>query len=209
MTEKDILKLVGNIADRNNLSVWAVGGFVRDKFLNKSVKDIDFAVVGDGPEFARAIAKELQTNNVIVYEKFGTAMIHFQDYRLEFVSTRKENYHEDSRNPMVTQTTLEKDLLRRDFTINAIAFGLNKNNFGEIYDPLGGQKALKKKLLHTPLDPVVTFKDDPLRIMRAIRFAAQLNFKIETKAFQAIKKMNNRLKNLPTNVRSLAKQLNP
>lgn len=193
MNELEILKIIGRIADNNNISVWAVGGFVRDSILEKSVKDIDFAVVGDGPNFARKVARELKTRSIVIYEKFGTAMVDVQDFKLEFVGTRKESYQENSRNPIVSQTDLDEDLLRRDFTINAIAYGLNKNNFGEIYDPLEGQKDIEKKLIRTPLDPALTFKDDPLRIMRAIRFATQLGFDIEPPTFQALKKMYLRL----------------
>ncbi len=194
MNEQEILKIVGQIADSEKLSVWAVGGFVRDKILDKAVKDIDFAVVGSGPDFARAVAKKLGTRNIVIYEKFGTAMVNFDEFQLEFVGTRQESYSEDSRKPVVVESTLDDDLLRRDFTMNAIAFGINKNNFGEIYDPLEGQKDLKKRIIRTPLDPVVTFKDDPLRIMRAIRFATQLRFDIDPLTYQALKKMFHRLK---------------
>jgi len=193
MTENEILKKIGNIADSAKVAVWAVGGFVRDKLLNKPVKDIDFAVVGNGPNFARSVAQTLRTRNVVVYEKFGTAMVSFQDFKLEFVTARAESYLEDSRNPIVTQSDLNADLLRRDFTMNCIAWGLNQDNFGAIYDPLGGQKDLTAKIIRTPLDPVITFKDDPLRIMRAVRFAAQLGFQIEEQTFHALKEMRQRL----------------
>ena len=194
MTEQQLLKIIGKFADQNKISIWAVGGFVRDKFLNKDVKDIDFAVVGDGPEFARALAKQLKTRKIVIYPKFGTAMIDFEDFRLEFVTARSESYLEDSRKPIVVQSDLDSDLLRRDFTINCIAFGLNQQNFGQIYDPLAGQKDIEAKIIRTPLDPVVTFKDDPLRIMRAIRFSTQLDFEIEQAAFEALKAMRQRLK---------------
>jgi len=193
MTEQKLLKTIGNIADRQNIQVWAVGGFVRDKLLNKIVKDIDFVVIGDGPRFARDIAREFKTRNIVVYPKFGTAMVNFQDYRLEFVTARSESYLENSRKPIVTKSDLDSDLLRRDFTINCITYGLNKKNFGRIYDPLGGQQDIEAEIIRTPLDPVVTFKDDPLRIMRAIRFATQLSFKIETNTFQSLKEMRHRL----------------
>ncbi len=193
MTEQEILKIIGSIADQNKISVWAVGGFVRDRILNKLVKDIDFAVVGDGPGFARSVAKELGTRNIVIYPKFGTALVDYNEYRLEFVTARSESYVEDSRNPIVTQSDLNADLLRRDFTINCMAFGVNESNFGEIYDPLGGQKDIEARIIRTPLDPAVTFKDDPLRIMRAIRFAAQLGFSIEKNTFDALKEMRQRL----------------
>lgn len=194
MTEEQILKIIGKVADQHNLSVWAVGGFVRDRILHKTVKDIDFAVVGSGPNFARKVAEEVNSRKVTIFEKFGTAMVQHEDFQLEFVGTRSEDYDENSRKPTVTGTDLDGDLLRRDFTINCIAFGLNKDNFGDIYDPLNGQVDIDKKIIRTPLDPVVTFKDDPLRIMRAIRFATQLNFAIEEKTFAALSEMAPRLK---------------
>ena len=194
MKDLEILKKIGKIADRENISVWAVGGFVRDKIINKAVKDIDFAVVGNGPDFARAVAEKLGTPNIVVFEKFGTAMVNFNNFQLEFVGTRKENYSEDSRKPVVVESTLDDDLLRRDFTINAIALRINKNNFGEIYDPLNGQQDIERRIIRTPLDPVVTFKDDPLRIMRALRFASQLQFDIDPATFRALIAMQQRLK---------------
>lgn len=194
MTEQEILKLIGSIADSQDISVWAVGGFVRDRILNKRVKDIDLAVVGDGPGFAQSVARALRTRNIVIYPKFGTALVDYNDFRLEFVTARSESYIEDSRNPIVTGSDLNADLLRRDFTINCIAFGLNEPNFGEIYDPLEGQKDIAGKIIRTPLDPAITFKDDPLRIMRAIRFATRLGFEIEPKTFDALKAMRERLK---------------
>ena len=193
MTEQELLKKIGNIADQKKISIWAVGGFVRDKLLNKSVKDIDFAVVGEGPEFAKNVARNLGTRDVVTFPKFGTAMVNFEDFRLEFVTARSESYLEDSRKPIVTQSDLDSDLLRRDFTINCIAYGLNGHNFGQVYDPLGGRKDIKARIIRTPLDPVITFKDDPLRIMRAIRFATQLGFEIEKATFEALKEMRQRL----------------
>lgn len=193
MNEQELLKIIGNIADQQKIAVWSVGGFVRDKILKKTVKDIDFAVVGDAPDFARMVAKVFRTLNIVVYPKFGTAMVKVQDYQLEFVTTRSESYQEDSRNPIVTQSDLDADLLRRDFTINCIAYGLNQHNFGLIYDPLKGQQDIENRIIRTPLEPVVTFKDDPLRIMRAIRFAAQLGFQIEAATFLALREMRQRL----------------
>lgn len=193
MTEKALLKKIGNIADDLSVMVYAVGGYVRDRLLKKQVKDIDFVVIGEGPHFARVVASKLKTRQIVIFEKFGTAMVNFQDYRLEFVTARTESYLENSRKPIVAQADLDGDLLRRDFTINALAYGLNRHNFGVLYDPLGGQQDLQKKIIRTPLDPVVTFKDDPLRIMRAIRFAVQLDFEIEEGTFQALKEMRQRL----------------
>ena len=193
MNENELLKKIGTTADREKIAIYAVGGFVRDLILDKKVKDIDFAVVGDALRFAKQLAKELGTRHVVTYPKFGTAMVGFQDFQLEFVTARQESYSEDSRNPQVTRADLDADLLRRDFTINCIAYGLNRDNFGQIYDPLDGQKDIEAKIIRTPLDPVVTFKDDPLRIMRAIRFATQLGFKIEDRTFAALKQMRQRL----------------
>lgn len=174
-----ILKSIGKIADRANQEVYAVGGFVRDKILGKSVKDIDFVVVGDGPKFAKKVGKELRARNMTIYEKFGTALVEVDDYKLEFVGARRESYRGDSRKPDVTPADLMTDLTRRDFTINALALSLNKKNLGELIDPFNGQDDLKKKIIRTPLEPVVTFSDDPLRIMRAIRFSAQLGFRLD------------------------------
>ncbi len=194
MTEQEVLKKIGAIADQRKIAVWAVGGFVRDKILNKTVKDIDFAVVDDGPRFAKLVAEQLQTHDVATFPKFGTAMVNFEDFRLEFVTARSESYIENSRKPIVVQSDLDSDLLRRDFTINCIAYGLNDNNFGQLYDPLGGQQDIAARIIRTPLDPIVTFKDDPLRIMRAIRFATQLGFEIEKTTFEALKEVRERLK---------------
>ncbi|MDZ7340790.1 MAG: CCA tRNA nucleotidyltransferase [candidate division KSB1 bacterium] len=193
MTEQTLLKKIGRIADEHGWTVYAVGGYVRDHLLKKQVKDIDFVVIGEGPQFARLVASQLKTRQIVVFEKFGTAMINFQDYRLEFVTARTESYLETSRKPIVAQADLDGDLRRRDFTINALALGLNRNNFGRLYDPLGGRQDLQNKIIRTPLDPVVTFKDDPLRIMRAVRFATQLNFDIEKRTFEALKEMRQRL----------------
>jgi len=190
---QNILNIIGKIADAEKVSLWAVGGFVRDKLLNIEVKDIDFAVEGNGPQFACKVAEIFNTRNVTIFEKFGTAMVQVNDFKLEFVGTRKESYQQDSRKPIVTESSLDDDLRRRDFTINAIAMGLNRENFEELYDPLNGCDDLRRGIIRTPLDPVVTFKDDPLRIMRAVRFATQLNFSIESKTYRAIKKMYPRL----------------
>ncbi|MDW7681890.1 MAG: CCA tRNA nucleotidyltransferase, partial [bacterium] len=191
---QNILNIIGKIADAEKVSLWAVGGFVRDKLLNIEVKDIDFAVEGNGPQFACKVAEICNTRNVTIFEKFGTAMVQVNDFKLEFVGTRKESYQQDSRKPIVTESSLDDDLRRRDFTINAIAMGLNRENFEELYDPLNGCDDLRRGIIRTPLDSAVTFNDDPLRIMRAVRFATQLNFSIESKTYNAIKKMYPRLK---------------
>ncbi|MFQ6113454.1 MAG: CCA tRNA nucleotidyltransferase [bacterium] len=189
-----ILKRISEIAGREDLEVFAVGGFVRDRLLGKNGRDIDFVVIGNGPKFAKSVAENLGTRKMTVYEKFGTALVEYRDYKLEFVGARKESYRGDSRKPEVVPADLPTDLARRDFTINALALGLNKENFGKILDPFGGLKDLDKKIIRTPLDPVATFKDDPLRIMRAVRFAVELGFEIEPKTKAGMKQMAERLK---------------
>lgn len=194
MTEDEILKFIGKHADKLKIAVWAVGGFVRDKVLNKHVKDIDFVVIGNGPDFAKSVASVLSTKDLVIFEKFQTAKVQYEDYRLEFVGARSESYVNHSRKPIVASADLQSDLARRDFTINAIAYGLNKDNFGEMVDPFCGLDDIQRQIIRTPLDPEITFKDDPLRILRAIRFATKLNFIIEAETFAALKKMRHRLK---------------
>lgn len=191
--QNSLLNKIGKIADQEKAEVYAVGGVVRDKLLGRDCKDIDFVIVGDGPSFAKAVAKKLQTKQPTIYQKFGTALVVYQDYNLEFVGARKESYRSNSRKPTVTPADLSADLARRDFTINALAIGLNKNNFGEIIDHFNGQLDIRKKIIRTPLDPVVTFEDDPLRILRAIRFATQLDFTIEPETKTGIGKTFKRL----------------
>ncbi len=189
-----ILEKIGKIADSENVEIYAVGGFARDFLLKRKTKDIDFVVVGKGIEFAKKVAKVLGKKKVVTYERFETAMFVYKNLNLEFVSARSEIYDENSRKPKVERANLKSDQLRRDFTINALAFGLNEENFGKLYDPFEGEIALNNKIIRTPLDPEITFSEDPLRILRAIRFASQLNFKIETKTFEAATKMRERLK---------------
>ena len=193
MEKNNILKKIGELADKHKIEVWAVGGFVRDKILKRGVKDIDFVVLGDGPGFAKKTASALGTKDIVIFKKFQTAIVHYNGFQLEFVGARSETYIEGSRKPIVAASDLNSDLLRRDFTINAIAYGLNKNNFSEIFDPLNGRIDIQNKIIRTPLDPEITFKDDPLRILRAIRFAAKLNFTIENNTFNALKRMGQRL----------------
>ncbi|RMD93319.1 MAG: HD domain-containing protein, partial [Calditrichaeota bacterium] len=189
-----ILKRLGQIADEKGVDVCAVGGFVRDYFLHKQVKDIDFVVIGNGIAFARAVAHSLQTRRVAVYKKFGTAMIEYRGYKLEFVGARKESYRENSRKPRVAPADLMTDLARRDFTINAMAVSLNRETYLQLIDPFGGLDDLKQKLIRTPLEPETTFHDDPLRIMRGVRFATQLQFNIHPHTFAAMAKMRDRLR---------------
>ncbi len=182
-----IFQLVGNVADDLGLETYVVGGYVRDMILKRPSKDIDFVCVGSGIELARAVARALdKPNKVNVFKNFGTANIRFGDYELEFVGARKESYRADSRKPIVEDGSLEDDQQRRDFTINALAIGLNKANYGKLIDPFNGVADMKRKIIRTPQDPSITFSDDPLRMMRAIRFAAQLNFDIAPETFDGI-----------------------
>lgn len=183
-----IFNNVAEVADEINQETYVVGGFVRDYLLNRGQKkDIDFVTVGNGILLAKELANKLgHTSQVSVFKRFGTAMFKYKDTDLEFVGARKESYSEDSRKPHVEDGTLEDDQKRRDFTINTLAISMNKENFGELIDPFNGVEDLNNKIIKTPLEPNVTYSDDPLRMMRAIRFAAQLEFEIEKKSFQAI-----------------------
>ena len=173
-------------ANSLKLETYIVGGYVRDIELARPSKDIDFVCVGSGISLAREVSKNLANSQLAVYKSFGTAVVKWQDMELEFVGARKESYRSDSRNPIVEDGTLEDDQNRRDFTINAMAISLNKANFGELLDPFNGMADIKKKQIITPLEPGITFSDDPLRMMRGIRFAAQLNFDIEATTFDGI-----------------------
>ncbi|WP_282628696.1 CCA tRNA nucleotidyltransferase [Empedobacter sedimenti] len=183
-----IFNHVAEVADNINQETYVVGGFVRDYLLNRGQKkDIDFVTVGNGILLAKELSNKLgNTSQVSVFKRFGTAMFKYEQTELEFVGARKESYSEDSRKPHVEDGTLEDDQKRRDFTINTLAISMNKENFGELIDPFNGVEDLNNKIIKTPLEPNVTYSDDPLRMMRAIRFAAQLNFEIEKDSFQAI-----------------------
>lgn len=187
-----IFKTLSQIADKHQTEAYVIGGFVRDLFLDRPSKDIDVVVVGSGIAYAEAVGRKLNTK-VAVFKNFGTANIKFQDLEIEFVGARKESYRSDSRKPIVEDGTLADDQLRRDFTINALAINLNADRFGELLDPFDGIKDLENKLIRTPLDPEITFSDDPLRMMRAIRFASQLNFDIDQTALHAIKTQKQRI----------------
>jgi putative nucleotidyltransferase with HDIG domain len=188
-----IFKKLSELANTNGTEIYVIGGYVRDIFLNRPSKDIDILVIGNGIKFAEEAGKILQTK-VSVFKNFGTAMLRYDDLEIEFVGARKESYRQESRKPIVENGTLEDDQKRRDFSINAMALSLNTSNFGDLLDPFDGVNDLEKKLIRTPLDPVDTFSDDPLRMMRAIRFATQLDFTISTDAIEAIKKNSERIK---------------
>ena len=189
-----IFKTISKIADQLNQPVFVIGGFVRDQILKRETKDIDIVTLGSGIDLAKKISKELDSSPVKIFKNFGTAMILVDDIEIQFVGARKESYKSDSRNPIVENGTIEEDQNRRDFTVNALAISLNKSSFGEFIDPFNGLIDLKNKVLKTPLDPDVTFSDDPLRMMRAIRFCSQLDFKIEDITLAAINKNIDRIK---------------
>jgi poly(A) polymerase len=192
--ELPILNLISKISVRAGLEAYVIGGFVRDKIINRPNNDIDIVVIGSGINLANEVAKSMGPAVIVkVFKNFGTAMIRTNDLEIEFVGARKESYRSDSRKPVVEDGSVEDDQNRRDFTINALAISLKIENFGEVIDPFDGLKDIKNGIIRTPLDPVITFSDDPLRMMRAIRFAAQLNFKIEEKTFNAIAKTRERI----------------
>jgi tRNA nucleotidyltransferase/poly(A) polymerase len=187
-----VFKVLANIAKKHNTEVYVIGGYVRDIFLQRPSKDIDIVVLGNGIEFAELAGAQLKTK-VAVFKNFGTAMLKLQDLEIEFVGARKESYRSNSRKPIVENGTISDDQLRRDFTINALAISLNEDNYGVLIDPFNGIDDLHSQLIKTPQDPELTFSDDPLRMMRAIRFAAQLNFKIDEPALKAIRKQKDRI----------------
>jgi poly(A) polymerase len=190
-----IFNTIVEAKEKNKLPCYVVGGYVRDMLLERPSKDIDIMVVGSGIKLAKGVAALLGEDvKVTVYKNFGTAMIKYHDYELEFVGARKESYSRDSRKPVVEDGTLEEDQNRRDFTINAMAISLNEENFGELIDPFNGQKDLKNRMLRTPLDPGITYSDDPLRMLRAIRFTTQLDFSIERKSLKAIRSNRDRIR---------------
>lgn len=191
-----IFKIISNCAEQLNVECYVIGGFVRDYFINQNIaKDIDIVAVGNGIELAKKVAASLpEKPKVQVFKTYGTAMLKTEDLEIEFVGARKESYTEDSRNPNVESGTLVDDQNRRDFTINALAFSLNIHSFGQLLDPFNGLSDLENKIIRTPLDPDITYSDDPLRMLRAIRFSTQLNFDIEQKSLEAISHNNHRIK---------------
>jgi len=186
---------IAAVADEMQQETFVIGGFVRDIFLHRDSKDIDIVTIGSGIELAQKVSARLKNKpQVHVFKNFGTAMLKYKDHEVEFVGARKESYHQDSRKPQIESGTLEDDQNRRDFTINALAIGLNKHNWGQLIDPFQGLNDLENKIIRTPLNPDVTFSDDPLRIMRAIRFSTQLGFKIHDETLESIARNKDRIK---------------
>lgn len=190
-----IFKTIATCAKEIGVECYVVGGFVRDSILERnSGQDIDVVAIGSGIELAKKVAQSLSKNpKVSIFKTYGTAMFRYNQIELEFVGARRESYAKESRNPEVTEGTLEDDQKRRDFTVNALAISLNYSSYGDLLDPFNGLEDLRNRRLKTPLDPNVTFSDDPLRMLRAIRFATQLNFQIETQSFESIKKNHKRI----------------
>ena len=192
--DKDIFHLIGDAADELSLDCYVVGGYVRDIFLERPSNDIDVVVVGSGIKVADALRRKLgRKAHISVFRNFGTAQVKYKNMEVEFVGARRESYSHDSRKPIVEDGTLEDDQNRRDFTINAMAIQLNKAHFGELVDPFGGIDDLEDGIIRTPLDPDITFSDDPLRMMRCVRFATQLRFFIEDETFEALSRNAHRL----------------
>lgn len=191
-----IFQIISKSAKQLNVESYVIGGYVRDYILNRGThKDIDIVAIGSGIELAKQVAKNLpNTPKVQVFKTYGTAMLKFEDLEIEFVGARKESYSKDSRNPVIENGTLQDDQNRRDFTINALAFSLNDTNYGALLDPFNGLTDLENKIIRTPLDPDITYSDDPLRMLRAIRFATQLGFKIEDESLNAITRNSERIK---------------
>lgn len=188
-----IFTTVRDVSTEKGISTFVIGGFVRDLILNRPSKDIDIVVLGSGLEMAEFVAEKLGVKKVAYYKNFGTAAFVYDDLEIEFVGARKESYERNSRKPIVENGSLSDDQNRRDFTINALAISLNKSSYGEVIDPFDGLTDLKNKIIQTPLEPETTYSDDPLRMLRAIRFSAQLGFRIEQNSFEAIKKNASRL----------------
>lgn len=188
-----VFKVASQICQERGVQAFVIGGYVRDLLLDRPSKDIDIVVLGSGMDFAQACAEVLRVKKVSYFKNYGTAQFKYKELEIEFVGARKESYTRDSRNPVVEDGTLTDDQNRRDFTINALAISLNPSNFGELIDPFGGVEDLEKKMIRTPLAPTQTYSDDPLRMLRAIRFATQLEFQIENSSLQAIKENASRL----------------
>lgn len=186
--EDAIVQAVRGAADRAGLDAYLIGGYIRDKLLDRPTKDMDILVVGDAILIARNVAQDLKIRPPQIFKRYGTAMIKYKDIEVEFVGARKESYSHDSRNPLVTEGSLHDDQVRRDFSINAMASKISGSDFGVFLDPFAGRKDLAKKVIRTPNDPDKTFSDDPLRMMRAVRFASQLNYTIDPETFGGIQR---------------------
>ena len=192
-----ILVTAGKMAAKQNLPCYLVGGYVRDKLLNRETTDVDIMVEGDAISYAKKLASAMGIPKIVEFQDFGTARIPCENFEIEVASARTESYNKESRNPKVEFSTFEDDMSRRDFTINAISASIHPDNFGELYDPFGGIKDLHKGLIITPLDPDSTFDDDPLRMLRAIRFSTQLKFEIAPNIIESISRMKNRIEIIP------------
>jgi poly(A) polymerase len=188
-----VFKVVSQFCGEHELEVYVIGGFVRDLIMGNPSKDIDIVVVGDGLEFAEKVGKKLRVKKVTLFKNYGTAHFRYKDLDVEFVGARKESYSRDSRKPITYSGTLNDDQNRRDFTINALALDLRPSTFGELVDPFGGLKDMERGIIRTPLDPSITFSDDPLRMLRAIRFATRFDFQIEAKCLEAMTQQAPRL----------------
>lgn len=192
---ESVFKVIGNICDDHQVECYVIGGYVRDKIMKRSCTDIDIVVIGDGINIAKKVAAKIdQASNVHVFKNFGTAMFSVDELKFEFVGARKESYRSHTRKPEVSPGNLEDDQNRRDFTINALAICINKKQYGRLVDPFGGIIDIENKIIRTPLDPLVTYSDDPLRMVRAIRFATQLDFTIESKSLSAITQLKERIR---------------
>lgn len=189
-----LFRTIGRKADEMGLEIYLIGGFVRDIFLERESKDIDIVVIGSGIQFAKAIAAELKDTKLSYFENFGTAQLLYSDLVIEFVGARKESYNRDSRKPIVEEGTLQDDQERRDLTINAMGISLNKATYGKVIDPFNGMEDLDRQIIRTPKDPDITFSDDPLRMMRAIRFATQLGFRIHESTYEGIVRNKERIR---------------
>lgn len=193
-----IFDRVGRVAAEIGLPAYVVGGYVRDLIIGRASKDIDFLTVGSGIELAKAVHKSMRGSHLSVFKTYGTAQVKRGELELEFVGARKESYRRDSRNPIVEDGTLQDDISRRDFTINAMALSVTPDSFGELVDLFDGLGDIERRIIRTPLDPDITFSDDPLRMMRAIRFATQLNFEIYPETFEAICRNAHRIEIITT-----------
>ena len=193
IAEIEMLKKIGRLADEQKIDVYLVGGAVRDYFLGKSNFDLDIVVVSDGIKFAKKLQHDLNSDSFVAWDQFGTAELGFSELRLEVATARSEEYVKKSRKPSIKAADIKSDLKRRDFTINAMAISLNSKNFSKLLDPFNGKSDIEKKIIKTPLDPNETLKEDPLRMLRAIRFSAQLNFVVAKEVMLAIRKEKSRL----------------